>query len=280
MPPKRTPKTSDTASAASAEDLCDRESLDGKDSIELLKILIMDGQRNHANTQNMFTQMKARFDVQINHQDTVIFDLQKKNDALEICNTDLNRRLSESESKISSLETLLNKIVTEHDDLELSLRRPCLVVNNLKPEPNTSDEELFIKLCKDKEIDAEMCKEKIAKIHRIPRPAHALDLSKPQGLIVKFSQDRFRDVVFTNKKKLKGSGIVISELLTKKRSALLKRCIEKLPGDRTEHSIWTDSGKILVKYGREMTRLINNEQDLAKITRDFSIASVLITGYA
>ena len=78
MPPKRTPKTSDTASTASAEDLCDRKSLDGKDSIELLKILIMDGQRNHANTQNMFTQMKARFDVQINHQDTVIFDLQKK----------------------------------------------------------------------------------------------------------------------------------------------------------------------------------------------------------
>ena len=125
-----------------------------------------------------------------------------------------------------------------------------------------------------------MCKKKIAKIHRIPRPAHALDLSKPQGLIVKFSQDRFRDVVFTNKKKLKGSGTVISELLTKKRSAFLKRCIEKLPGDRTERSIWTDSGKILVKYGREMTKLINNEQDLAKITRDFSIASGLMTGTA
>ena len=96
---------------------------------------------------------------------------------------------------------------------------------------------------------------------------------KPQGLIVKFSQDRFRDVVFTNKKKLKGSGIVISELLTKKRSALLKRCIENLPGDRTERSIWTGSGKILVKYGREMTKLINNEQDIARITRDFSHAS-------
>ena len=87
-------------------------------------------------------------------------------------------------------------------------------------------------------------------------------------------------MVFTNKKKLKGSGIVISELLTKKRSALLKRCIEKLPGDRTERSIWTDNGKILVKYGREMTRLINNEQDLAKITRDFSLASGLIIGSA
>ena len=75
-------------------------------------------------------------------------------------------------------------------------------------------------------------------------------------------------IVFKNKKKLKGSGIVISELLTSKRSALFKRCLERIPGDRNTRSIWTDNCKILVKFGRDSTLQIKSEEDINKLIRD------------
>ena len=183
--------------------------------------------------------------------------------------TDLTNKLEQSQSYAKDLESKLSKSHDELDELESYVRRPCLVVNNLKPEENKSDEELFIDLCKDKGIDTDMSVEKIAKIHRLHRPNHLpQDPSKPQSLIVKFAKDRYRDEVFKNKKNLKGSGTVISELLTSKRSALFKRCLERIPGDRDTRSIWTDNCKILVKFGRDSTLQIKSEEDINKLIRD------------
>ena len=78
------------------------------------------------------------------------------------------------------------------------------------------------------------------------------------------------DMVFKNKKNLKGSGIVISELLTPARSILLKKCYEHIKGTHQERSIWTDNGRILVKKAGN-TNIVNitNEKDLETFVRDF-----------
>ena len=62
-----------------------------------------------------------------------------------------------------------------------------------------------------------------------------------------FTDPKYRDIVYKKKKALKNSGIVITEFLTKKRSALLKLCFDNIPASNTERSIWTDNGRILVK---------------------------------
>ena len=127
-----------------------------------------------------------------------------------------------------------------------------------------TDGQAFIKLCKDKSSDENMSTDKIAKIHRLHRSNNNMqDASKPLALVVKFAKDRYRDEVFKNKKKLKSSGI--TELLTSKRSALLKKCVEKLPSDRSARSIWTDNGKILVKCGSDYAVQIHSEQDINKV---------------
>ena len=67
-------------------------------------------------------------------------------------------------------------------------------------------------------------------------------------------------MIFRNRKGLKGTGIVITEFLTPTRSALLKKCLEKIPGDK---SIWTDNGRVLVKlHGQEGISHIANELEL------------------
>ena len=227
----------------------------------------------------LITNQEKHFEVMINtvketariHQariDTEIFDLNKRCDANESKIVDLTNKLEQSDNKVIVLENQLSKCYNEIDELETYQRRPCLVVNNLKTEPSMTDEQLFIKLCKDKSIDENMTTDKIAKIHRLQRTNNNLhDPSKPLALVVKFAKDRYRDDVFRNKKKLKNSGIVITELLTSRRSALLKKCVERLPNDRSLRSIWTDNGKILVKCGSDHAIQIHNETDIDKIIR-------------
>ena len=49
------------------------------------------------------------------------------------------------------------------------MRVTCLVVNNLKTELHMTDEQVFIKLWKDKSNYDNMSTDKIAKIHRMHR---------------------------------------------------------------------------------------------------------------
>ena len=242
------------------------EEVSEQKSFDLLKTLITNQEKHF---QIMLNTMKETANIQQLRTESEIFDLHKRCDTNDNRITELTNKLEQSESYAKVLESKLSKCHNELDEMESYVRRPCLVINNLKPEDNMSDEEVFIKLCKDKEIDPDMSVNKIAKIHRLHRPNNMIqDPSKPQSLIVKFAKDRYRDVVFKNKKKLKGSGTVISELLTSKRSALFKKCLERIPGDRNTRSIWTDNCKILVKFGRDQTLQIHSEEDINKLICD------------
>ena len=73
-------------------------------------------------------------------------------------------------------------------------------------------------------------------------------------------------MVFRKKKALKSSGITITEFLTPTRSALLKKCSEKITANK---SIWTDNGRILVKLQdqSEIVHIANNN-DLTKFLEE------------
>ena len=124
-------------------------------------------------------------------------------------------------------------------------------------------------MCKHKlnlDVDSmNMIKSNISKLHRLGKPSNenGNDSSrKVRPMLVKFTDDRYRDIVFKQKKKLANSGTVMTELLTPKRSALLKKCYDKITGTKTERSIWTDGGRILVKKtGSEIVH-IAKESDI------------------
>ena len=163
--------------------------------------------------------------------------------------------------RVAKLEEKLEQTACDVDEVESYSRRSCLIVHGLKPEHGKTDEETFISLCNDKFRNTGITNNHIAKIHRI-RKGQNSDPSKPDILVVKFAQDRYRDAIFKSKKNLKESGTTITEMLTAKRSALLKSCLEKIPGGRDQRAIWTDNGKILVKLGNNNPTHIKCQKDI------------------
>ena len=110
---------------------------------------------------------------------------------------------------------------------------------------------MFLALC-EKELkltgDMKVTKEQLYSVTRARgKQNDPIQSNRPRSTIIRFQNEKYRNIVFKKKKDLKGKGIVLTEFLTTRRSQLLKECITKIPGDFSTRSIWTDSGKILVK---------------------------------
>ncbi|CAL4062891.1 unnamed protein product [Meganyctiphanes norvegica] len=277
MPPKT--KNNDKSKHNEECDTGDRSS--DTEMISILRELLVQQEKNFKLIQTtLFNSVKEATGIQISSLEKDVYSLHSRIDALEGKKSELEKKLSNSDTKVAVLENQLGKALEEIDELETYIRRPCLIVNNLSPEHGKTDEDLFVKLCNDKMININMSAEKISKIHRLHRSNNSeTDQSKPLALVVKFAKDRYRDEVFKNKKSLKGTRIVISELLTKRRSALLKKCVDKFPGDRTMRSIWTDNGKILVKCGEGRALQVKSENDIDQIIQENFSQALSITDH-
>ena len=217
----------------------------------------------------LYKELKDRYESDREEYRTEFFDLKQRIDALNKDKSALLQRALTAENEVRELKQEIKTSRASIDDLEQCKRNSCIVVNNLAPASN--DEEAFIKLCTDKiRLDAaqtELVKNNIVKVNRIrepqiKRPSNPLNSSKPRPLLVKFDNERVKDLVFRKKRALKETGIVITEFLTPIKSALLKLCIEKIPGEK---SVWTDNGRILVKlHGKTDIDHIANELELNK----------------
>ena len=224
--------------------------------------------RNYNLLMKLYDSQKESFERRLSQLESEIFELKTENTNLNKRVDGLVKRCEESERLAKTLSDNMNIISDELDDVLNETKRPCLIVNNLPVQSEKSDEDIFIDLCTQKLGIVNMTADKISKIHRLHKPNNNLDSTKPRALVVKFAKDRYRDEVFRSKKNLKSTGIVISELLSKRRSALLKKCIDLIPGDRTSRSIWTDNGRILVKVSNEIIH-VSNENDIQKILQKF-----------
>ena len=242
------------------------------DNFEVIKLLL----ENHFKTSELLYQ--AQKERQDRHEDSTkheLFTMKQRQDILEKVNHDLVTRLAASEAKNINLEAKLQKAHDNINELEQHGRRTCIVVNNLPSAPGKTDQEMFTTMCKDKmkfdEATVQIVKNKIAKIHRIGKGITGIDgTPKPRPLVVNLTDDRHKDMIYRHKKILKGTGIVISELLTPARSTLLKKCYELIKGTHLERSIWTDNGRILVKKaGTQNIVNITNEKELETYVRDF-----------
>lgn len=84
--------------------------------------------------------------------------------------------------------------------------------------------------------------------------------SKKNAVVVKFDSILQRNLIYFNKKKLKGSGIVIVEEMTKGKHDLLLFAKEKLGKEK----VWTVEGRLYArKDGRRL--LLANEEEILKL---------------
>ena len=119
----------------------------------------------------------------------------------------------------------------------------------MKEDKDESTDDLVLKLFNEKlgvAVDISM----IDRSHRLG-PVRGENNPKPRPAIVKFCSHRIRRAVFTTKRKLKGSGVSVTESLTKQRMKLLNEA-QKVVG---EGNSWTVDGFIFVKQGRRIIKI-------------------------
>ena len=214
---------------------------------------------------------QALTDMKFENTNNQIFDLNTKVDRLNGVIDDLKRQLKDSVNRTISLTKELETARDEADEIQINVNRPYLVVNNFKPVEGKPDVEAFSEFCNAKmsDVDVSMCKDNIAKLIRIKRSnqasGSATGPSRAETMIVKFKEERHRDILFRNKKKLAKSGTTFTELLPHRRRQLLNKCIQELPFEN--RSVWTDGGKILVSYERGSNNIVHikSAEDIEKL---------------
>lgn len=154
----------------------------------------------------------------------------------------------------------IRKIFVNFDDrieaLENDSRKTCILVHGVA---ETEDEvplllvENVIAIMKlESHLPSEKC---IDDVHRLGRPT-GQNNSKPRPLLVTFTKFSYKNSMWSAKRKLKGSGILITEFLTRKR--------QKLYGDaRTafgSQNVWTQNGYIHAAVGKRKIKISSLSQ--------------------
>ncbi|KAI5696809.1 hypothetical protein M8J76_012486 [Diaphorina citri] len=168
---------------------------------------------------------------------------------------------------LGELKHLREELVNQSeriDRLETYSRRQCVLVHGIaEADAQTESQcmEVTSRLFRDK-LGVAISPQQMDRAHRLG-PIRTGENTRPRPVIVKLHSYLDKREIFTNKRKLKDSRILITESLTKTRIALLKRAREHFG----PASVWTNDGKIIIKS--DMTpgaRLltVTSERELAR----------------
>ena len=154
--------------------------------------------------------------------------------------------MPQSRKKNEDLEKRLDDQDKRLDDQEQYTRRNCLLLHGVKEEKNEDTDQLAVDIM-NKDVDVEISEKDLDRSQQLGKPR--APGGKPRPITIKFSRYNVRNLVFKSKKKLKGTGVAITESLTKRR-------MEALTQAKEEHGFnnaWSIDGKILnvLLYGRK-----------------------------
>lgn len=175
----------------------------------------------------------------------------------------LNLFQTEMEMAIKTIKDeiteLLNRTVKLDQNMEDSKKHcyaNCLVISGI-PENNEENRnirfEQKIVECLETKIQEPLSSNDINYCYRLGKKE---DREKPRPVVVVFTNRWKRDIVFLRKKNFKGSGIVVTEYLTREKMNLFKVCVTKYG---LKHC-WTWRGNIYA--------FINNNKKLIQTDRD------------
>ena len=100
--------------------------------------------------------------------------------------------------------------------------------------------------------------------------AHQLPSNKGTLIIVKFLRRTQRNEVYRKKRLLKGSSVIITESLTRRRLKLL----EKTRAEVDQCPVWTWKGEVFVLHNNKRTH-INDFSDIPRTKANRSFAQIV-----
>lgn len=158
-------------------------------------------------------------------------------------------------TKIIKQEEVYKTLNERHEKMEQNYRNRGIRVYGVKESKNENTTKVITDLLKQK-IKLNIKETKIESCYRIGK----VQRDKPRVIFVYFGRLDIKKNVFSNKKNLKGSGIVIREDLTKDKVKILKMALDKV-GENGK--VWTNDGRIFVKSNNSESILkINAKEDV------------------
>lgn len=172
----------------------------------------------------------------------------------------LQEDFSAFKENITSALNDIRKIFVNLDDrieaLESDSRKNCILVHGVAETENEAPLSLIENVIALVKLESHLPSEKcIDDVHRLGRPISQKN-SKPRPILVTFTKFSYKNSIWSAKKRLKGSGILINEFLTRKR--------QKLYGDARAafgtQNVWTQNGYIHAAVEKRKIRISSSSQ--------------------
>ncbi|XP_063384746.1 uncharacterized protein LOC134670859 [Cydia fagiglandana] len=182
----------------------------------------------------------------------------------------LSKEVSTFKTQMSSMLQLLKKQIEEIsstvDSIEMRHRKKFLLFNGI---PEVAGEDIVSKVtnvCQNNLSLQSVSQESILVCYRLGIQPASASSSHSRPVLVRFNDHRMRSSVWTNKKALKGTSIVITEFLTKQRQSLFIDA-RKHFGTRM---VWTTDGNIFIKLpdGKKLRLSSENQLEALKSQHD------------
>lgn len=167
-------------------------------------------------------------------------------------------------SALVSIQKQLNLLMAECDALEMRSRRKMLLIHGVPEVKNEDAMRAVINAALKHPGMPVLEPNDIRRAHRMGRGS----TERPRPLVVKFSSQDLRDKVWFAKTRLKGSGVTLSEFLTRRRHNLFMEARQKLGVARC----WTHQGRVVVLGDGGKRHIIHSSTDLleyAKTSAEF-----------
>lgn len=141
-------------------------------------------------------------------------------------------------SILSTIQSQVEFLGRELDRAEMRGRRKMLLLHGVQEKETEDTSTMVSSFFTDKLKITECTNVAFSRCYRLGRPSG----NKPRPIIVKFKEAPLRDKVWFNKTKLKGSGVTVSEFLTKSRHTIFMQARQRFGITKC----WTRDGKIHV----------------------------------
>ncbi|CAH2052565.1 unnamed protein product, partial [Iphiclides podalirius] len=148
-------------------------------------------------------------------------------------------------SALENLQLQLQLLSRQQDEMEVRMRRKMLLLHGVPEVRDENPLQCISKVLSERLNMPDITIGCFSKCHRLG-PTKS---DKPRALLVKFRDQDLRDKVWFSKTKLKGSGVTLSEFMTKARHEAFVAARNRFGVSRC----WTRDGSIVI-LGRDGTR--------------------------
>lgn len=164
----------------------------------------------------------------------------------------------------------LTKVEERLDEVEQYSRRNCLLIHGVEEKDGEDILQKVLVIFKEK-IKVDVQEHHIDRLHRIGKPRNMADIIKRghRPIIVKFVSYVQRNLVFSNKKNLKGCKIGVTESLTSNRLNILNSAKEKF----NKSNVWTFDGKVVVLVNKNKN-YISTHRELSELILKNSVGLI------